>query len=56
MYLRNNLNVPKQGQQARQETGAASSAAGNSAAAGIGVQSAQQAVNNFVGSNIDYLL
>lgn len=56
MYQRNNLNVPKQGQQARQETGAASSAVGNSAAAGIGVQSAQQAVNNFVGSNIDYLL
>lgn len=56
MYLRKNLNVPKQSQQSRQETGGASPAPGNSAAAGIGVQSAQQAVNHFVGSNIDYLL
>lgn len=57
MYLRNNLNVPKQGTQDKeQNSNALPSVDGNGAAVGVSMQSAQQAVNYFVGNNIDYLL
>lgn len=57
MYLRNNLNAEKQNPQAKKQgTAAAPEAGGNGAAAKVSIQSAQQAVNHFVGSNIDYLL
>ena len=64
MYLRNNLNASKQSsqtsKQSPQDNGQQQNmippAAASGAAAGISIQSAQQTMNNFVGSNIDYLL
>lgn len=58
MFFRNNLNVPKQSVSADKQTPGENvpPSDGSSTAAARMTQSAQQAVNEFVGNHIDYLL
>lgn len=56
MYQRNNLDVPKQSPQANKQGSQEKTQNLNRMPAEISTQSAQQAVNTFVGSHIDYLL